>query len=481
MKIDLTIFDQISNVSVLVVGDVMLDRYLFGGVQRISPEAPVPVVKVSREEEKIGGAANVAKNISQLGAKVGVLGVVGCDENAASVSSFMSEEGIVDHLIAFPDEITITKTRVLAQNQQVVRLDNEIAFSEAASQKLSECFMEIVNTYDVVLFSDYDKGSLRELREMIAVAREKGKTVLVDPKSSDLSKYIGAEIITPNIAEFQSAGGSVSSENEILASARSLMAQHDIGSMLLTRSEHGMTYITPKSETHFDVQVVDVNDVTGAGDTVIAVMAVFLGAGLKAEEACLLANTAAGIVVCSLGAAFVSPRELTEKLVNRGQALNVASTTSSLVQIRKFQASGKKIVFTNGCFDILHPGHVRYLAQARALGDYLVVGLNTDASVKRLKGDSRPVFSWDDRAYLLAGLSSVDWILPFGDAPAEKDTPQLLIEQITPDFLVKGGDYELDNIVGAGHVLKTGGQVKILNFEDGQSTSLIISKIQTRS
>jgi D-beta-D-heptose 7-phosphate kinase/D-beta-D-heptose 1-phosphate adenosyltransferase len=292
--------------------------------------------------------------------------------------------------------------------------------------------------------------------------------------------YRGADIITPNLSEFKAAGGRVGNEAEILATARVLLAQHAIGALLLTRSEQGMTWITPDEHQHFAAQVREVTDVTGAGDTVIATLASFIGAGMARAAACMVANTAAGIVVGKLGAASVAPHELAMALSRQGYTSAVESAAHALQQIRQAQQAGERIVFTNGCFDILHAGHVRYLAQARALGDRLVVGLNADNSVERLKGAGRPVNTWADRATVLAALQSVDWVLPFGETSAEQDTPLHLIEQVNPQVLVKGGDYTIDSIVGASHVLAHGGQVQVLDFVEGRSTSGLISKIQGR-
>jgi D-beta-D-heptose 7-phosphate kinase/D-beta-D-heptose 1-phosphate adenosyltransferase len=478
MNLDATAFDRLANVRLLVVGDVMLDRYFSGDTSRISPEAPVPVVKVTHVQDKAGGAANVARNIAHLGAQVGLLGLVGQDDHAHSLQALLAQDHIHTHLIALPHQPTITKTRVLSRHQQVVRLDYEEAFTPQAGQQVADQFAQALSGYDMVVFSDYSKGTLQQLQAMMTVARQAGKTILLDPKSPDFSLYRGADIVTPNLSEFKAAGGRAGNEADILASARELLAQHGIGAMLLTRSEQGMTWITPTEHQHFVAQVREVTDVTGAGDTVIATLAAFIGAGMERAAACLVANTAAGIVVGKLGAASVAPHELAMALSRQGYTSAVESAPHALEQIRQAQQAGERIVFTNGCFDILHAGHVRYLAQARAMGDRLVLGLNADASVKRLKGATRPVNTWADRATVLAALQSVDWVLPFGDHPAEQDTPLQLIEQVNPQVLVKGGDYTIDTIVGATHVLAHGGQVQVLDFVEGRSTSGIISKIQ---
>lgn len=480
MNIDASVFDRLSAVRILVVGDVMLDRYFSGDTSRISPEAPVPVVKVMHVQDKAGGAANVARNIAHLGAQAGILGLIGRDDHAKSLLALLAQDHIESHLIAH-QQPTITKTRVLSRHQQVVRLDYEEAYTPQAGQQVAEQFAQALSGYQMVVFSDYSKGTLGQLQSMMDMARKAHKAILLDPKSPDFSLYRGAGTITPNMAEFRAAGGRAGNEDDIVASARTILARHDIGAMLLTRSEQGMTWITPTQHQHFAAQVREVTDVTGAGDTVIATLACFIGAGIEPSAACLLANAAAGLVVGKLGAASVAPHELIVALSRQGHASALESLPHAIAQIRQAQKAGERIVFTNGCFDILHAGHVRYLAQARAMGDRLVVGLNADSSVERLKGAGRPVNTWNDRATVLAALESVDWVLPFGENAVDQDTPLQLIAQVNPQVLVKGGDYTIDAIVGASHVLAHGGQVKVLEFVEGHSTSGIISKIQGRS
>jgi D-beta-D-heptose 7-phosphate kinase/D-beta-D-heptose 1-phosphate adenosyltransferase len=476
MNIDASVFERLINVRILVVGDVMLDRYFSGDTSRISPEAPVPVVKVTHMQDKVGGAANVARNIAHLGAQVGLLGLIGEDDHSRSLQSLLSQDHITNHLISH-NQPTITKTRILSRNQHVVRLDYEEFFDTQSSKLVADNFVKILSKYKIIVFSDYSKGTLQHLPCMIKVARKLGKLILVDPKSTDFSIYRGADIITPNMAEFRAVGGCINNEVDILISARELLANNGIGAMLLTRSEHGMTWITQTEDHHFPAQVREVTDVTGAGDTVIATLASFVGAGMAPTAASFVSNIAAGLVVSKLGAASVKPHELAVTLNRRGYASNVTPSKFAIEQIQQAQQAGEKIVFTNGCFDILHAGHVRYLAQARDLGDRLVVGLNSDSSVRRLKGVGRPVNDFADRASVLTGLQSVDWVIEFGDDPTEQDNPLQLIQKINPQVLVKGGDYAIDTIVGARHVLERGGQVRVLDFVEGRSSSRIISKI----
>lgn len=479
--IDISRLNHLSDARVLVVGDVMLDRYYQGDTQRISPEAPVPVVRVNKVEDKAGGAANVARNIAHLDARVGLLGLIGRDSNGESLKAILAQDGIASELLEQDVQPTIAKMRVISRHQQVVRLDIEQNFAPAQAQTLAERVQHVLTDYDFVLISDYAKGSLAAVGRIIDTAKAAGKTVLVDPKQADLSVYRGADIITPNLSEFRLAGGDTSSEEAMFASARQMLSRCGIGAMLLTRSEHGMTLITPTETHHFPAQVLEVSDVTGAGDTVIATLAVMLGAGMALPQAVEVANLAAGLVVAKLGAATVSPQELAAKLNSHlfSQGDVYLTPFDKVLQHIEFaKQNGERIVFTNGCFDILHAGHVRYLAQAKALGDRLVVGLNSDASIKRLKGETRPVNPLDERATVLASLASVDWVLPFGDDLSENDTPLQLILKVKPDVLVKGGDYTIDGIVGANEVLAAGGEVKVLQFVDGCSTSNIISKIK---
>jgi D-beta-D-heptose 7-phosphate kinase/D-beta-D-heptose 1-phosphate adenosyltransferase len=478
---DLSYFQKLSQAKILVVGDVMLDRYWHGDTGRISPEAPVPVVKVSNLEDKAGGAANVAKNIAYLDGQVSLLGIIGNDDNGSSLQALLKNEKINSQLITQDDAPTIAKMRVISRHQQVVRLDLEETFLEAHSELLLQKLTEIVDDFDVVVFSDYNKGSLAKISEMIQVAKAAGKTVLVDPKSKQLADYRGADFITPNLNEYTAAGGIKGDEQVLADCARKIIAECGIGAMLLTRSEQGMSLITPSEKHDFAAQVLEVSDVTGAGDTVIATLAVMLGTGMPAKQAVEIANVAAGLVVAKLGAATVSPEELSAKLTQylreTGEQYQ-APTQEILHHIELARQRGEKIVFTNGCFDILHAGHVRYLAQAKARGDKLVVGLNNDASISRLKGPERPINPLDERATVIGALASVDWVIPFG-AVEENDTPAKLIEQVKPDVLVKGGDYKVEEIAGADFVLANGGTVEVLEFVNGCSTSNVIKKIQS--
>ena len=477
---DLSFLNDLSKAKVLVVGDVMLDRYWYGDTVRISPEAPVPVVKVKIQKDKVGGAANVAKNIAHLGGQVGLLGIIGDDEYGRCLKHLLTDEKIDSQLVIQKEHPTIAKMRIISRHQQVVRLDLEEKFTPYHSQLLLDKLEGIIEKYDFFVFSDYDKGSLNLIKDMIAVTKLAGKTVLVDPKSKDLNQYAGADYITPNLTEFLAAGGQLGTEDIIADSARQMIKSAQIGAMLLTRSEQGMSLITCDEKYDLSSQVLEVSDVTGAGDTVIATLSIMLAAGMPDIDAAQVANIAAGVVVGKLGAATVSPeelaRELSQHLVETGKYCQ-APFDDVLQHIEFARQNGEKIVFTNGCFDILHAGHVRYLAQAKAKGDRLVVGLNNDQSISRLKGPNRPINPLEERAVVLSSLGSVDWVIPFGQLE-NNDTPSKLIEQVKPDILIKGGDYTIDQIAGADFVLANGGKVEVLEFLNGCSTSNVIKKIK---
>mgnify|MGYP000847699413 CR=1 FL=1 len=474
MKIKLPEFD---NAHVLVVGDVMLDRYWSGPTRRISPEAPVPVVKVERLEERPGGAANVALNVAALGAKSHLLGLTGNDEAADSLQDKMLGVGVSCDFLRLDSHPTITKLRVMSRNQQLLRLDFEDSFAEQDALPLTEKTKTALSDAGVLVLSDYAKGALTQVQSLIQAANQAGVPVLVDPKGSDFERYRGATLITPNMSEFEAVVGPVNNEQELVARGRELLAKFDFTALLVTRSEHGMTLIHQDHyELHLPAQAHEVFDVTGAGDTVIATLATSLAAGLHLDEACALANVAASIVVGKLGTSTVSAIELANALYGTPESGMGVVTEQQLKGILEAaRRRGEKVVMTNGCFDILHAGHVSYLNHARQLGDRLIVAVNTDASVRALKGEGRPINTVDRRMAVLAGLGAVDWVVPFAE-----DTPQRLIAEMLPDVLVKGGDYKPEEIAGFAEVTANGGEVKVLNFEEGCSTTAIIQAIRTR-
>ncbi|MCL1137612.1 bifunctional D-glycero-beta-D-manno-heptose-7-phosphate kinase/D-glycero-beta-D-manno-heptose 1-phosphate adenylyltransferase HldE [Shewanella pneumatophori] len=472
MKISLPAFEK---AKVLVVGDVMLDRYWAGPTARISPEAPVPVVKVEQLEDRPGGAANVAINIATLGGAASLAGIVGTDETADALTLGIQTLGVEPNWHKVAGKPTITKLRVMSRNQQLLRLDFEESYSQAESDALLNQSLASLDNVDVAVLSDYAKGALISPQSFIAAANAKGVKVLVDPKGSDFSKYRGAFLLTPNMSEFEVVVGKIESEADLVAKAQGLLEAYDFNAMLVTRSEKGMTLITrDQPELHIPTVAREVYDVTGAGDTVISALATAIAAGSDLPQACAIANTAAGIVVGKLGTSTVTRLELIEALsLNHGESgFGVVSEDQLAYALEQAKLRGERVVMTNGCFDILHAGHVSYLQQARALGDRLIVAVNTDASVKRLKGEGRPVNSEDRRMTVLAALASVDWVVPFSE-----DTPQRVIGRLLPDLLVKGGDYKVEDIAGGEEVIAAGGQVKVLCFEDGISTTAIIQNI----
>lgn len=471
MKVDLLAFQK---AKVLVVGDVMLDRYWQGPTIKISPEAPVPVVKVNQHKDTPGGAANVAMNIASLGGHVSLLGITGEDEAHESLLTQLTGLNIDCHFIqqkAFP---TITKLRVMSQNQQLIRLDFEESFTSVNKQVLTDKTKELLLSHDVLLVSDYAKGTLSEVQLLIQQAKSLNIPVLVDPKGTDFTPYTDATILTPNFSEFEAVAGQCNSELEIVEKGQKLLHSLGLEALLVTRSEKGMTLLRKDSEEfHLPAQTTEVFDVTGAGDTVIATLALAVAVGASLSQASALANTAAGIVVRKLGTSSISEAELAQELHNNHESGSGVITEEQLSIVVKWaKERNETVVMTNGCFDILHSGHVSYLEEAKKLGHRLIVAVNDDESVKRLKGSGRPVNPLARRMAVLAGLASVDWVVSFSE-----DTPQRLISNILPSILVKGGDYTIDEIAGGKEVMADGGEVKVLNFEDGVSTSGIIKTI----
>jgi len=460
---------------VLVVGDVMLDRYWQGSVSRISPEAPVPVVHVEEIKECPGGAGNVALNVAALGAQATLLGLVGDDAEAVRLKDQLTSAQVSCRFMSCADRHTITKLRVLSQHQQLLRLDFEQEFTSDHSQQLMEIFETALKSADVVILSDYGKGTLCQSKRFIEYARRANIPVFVDPKRPNFGCYKGATVVTPNLNEFKNMAGDFQNETEMVQKARQVLKEYDIDALLITRGAQGMTLVRKdQEEDHIPTRAKEVYDVTGAGDTVIAVLSTAVAAQVDLFIAVALANMAAGIVVTKLGAATVSASEL-EQVVAGPHLGGMLSEERLLLMVKQARERGKKIVFTNGCFDLLHAGHVQYLEEAKQCGDRLIVAVNDDGSVARLKGANRPLNSIRERMMVLAGLNSVDWVVPFSE-----DTPERIISRILPDVLVKGGDYKPHEIVGADIVLKNGGEVKSLKFVDGFSTTSVIDRMQQK-
>lgn len=472
MKLSMPRFDQ---AKVLVLGDIMLDRYWQGSTSRISPEAPVPVVRVDEILDRPGGAGNVALNISALGAAASLRGYTGDDEMADSLEDMLQGAGVECLFERESGRSTITKLRVVSRHQQLIRLDFEENDASQRGIGLESGLQTQLKQCGALILSDYAKGALQAPGPIIAAARAEGVPVLVDPKGTDFARYRGATLLTPNLHEFEAVVGSCPTEQELVDRGESLMKELDLGALLVTRGEHGMTLLRPgEEEMHLPARAREVFDVTGAGDTVIAVLAAAVAAGESLPNAVALANTAASIVVAKLGTATVSAPEL-RHAVQSDQGSERGAVTLEQLQfaIADARSHGEKVVFTNGCFDIIHAGHVGYLEQARQLGDRLIVAVNSDASVRRLKGKGRPINPQDRRMAVLAGLESVDWVVCF-----EEDTPEPLLQALQPDVVVKGGDYDKKGVVGWQIVEAYGGEVAVLGFTENVSTTAIVEKIQ---
>ncbi len=464
---------------VLVAGDVMLDRYWQGPTGRISPEAPVPVVRITDFEDRPGGAGNVALNIAALGGSVELLGVTGNDEAADALQSCLeAAAGIRCHFQRIEGHPTITKLRVLSRHQQLIRLDFEEASASLPAQTLGDAFARLLPDCDIVILSDYAKGTLSDPQGMIAKAREAGRPVVVDPKGHDFSRYRGATVITPNTAEFENIVGPCPDDDALCNKGFELCERLDLGALLVTRSEKGMTLLQRGGDAlHLPTHAREVYDVTGAGDTVVATLAAALAAGLELPDAARLANHAAGIAVGKLGTATVSPSELHQALQPETPlSQGVIDEEALIAAVARARAAGETIVMTNGCFDILHAGHVAYLEEARRHGDRLIVAVNSDDSVRKLKGESRPINPLEQRMAVLAGLRAVDWVVPFGE-----ETPERLICRLLPDVLIKGGDYRPEEIAGGDCVTANGGRVVLADFVTGLSTSAVLRTIRERN
>ena len=473
----------LKEVSVLVVGDLMLDEYLYGAIDRISPEAPVGILSWSSQRCSLGGAANVGNNLAQLGCEVFLAGVLGRDHAAEELLQLAKQSGINTEGVVVEDRPTTLKTRVIGHGQQVLRIDKEThsELNEHSTARLLDFVRKCLPSVDGVVLSDYGKGVLGPgiCKSVIQMASAAGRAVVVDPKGDDFTKYRGAFLLTPNKAELGRATQlPVRNEDEIRGAIGSLFSKTECAAILVTRSEEGMSlYTKTGNETHIQTEARDVFDITGAGDTVISMIARVFFAGHDLETAARLANVAAGIKVGKFGAAAVSIDEISgwiRQRENQGRRKLVElSQAKQLVSLAHSQ--GRKVVFTNGCFDLLHAGHVQLLQEAKSLGHVLVVAINDDASVRQIKGNGRPLISVLDRARIIAALESVDYVITFPDL-----TPLRLIEELTPDVLVKGGNYSLEEVVGRKEVEKYGGRVALIPTIDTQSSSQIIKEIVAR-
>lgn len=472
---------KFQKIKALVLGDFMLDKYIMGDVKRISPEAPVPVVSIRNKEVHLGGAGNVINNIVSLGAAARILACVGTDPDGDYIMKRMHAKGVDIRFARQTDsEQTTVKTRVVSKGQQFLRYDEETIKEVNGDylEYLKDNIEAVFEGIKVVIISDYGKGMVteRSAQLLIGEAQKRRIPVIVDPKGSDYSKYAGATVCTPNMSEFlQVTGcGEGLGEEEIAAQAEKLCAGFRLGYVLITRSEQGMSLVRGSDGKKKDYPAVakEVIDVTGAGDTVISVFSLGLAAGLALDDCCELSNDAASIVISQFGAATATLEELLHGREQGPGANKVVNAPEIGTIAARLHEQNKTIVFTNGCFDLLHAGHISSFEQAKALGDTLIVGLNSDLSVKRIKGERRPIINQDDRAKLLGALEIIDYVVIF-----DEDTPEKLIRIIQPDVLVKGSDWDGKAVAGQDFVEAHGGSVQFIDLKKGLSTTGIINRI----
>jgi len=471
---------RLATAKVAVIGDLMLDRYLYGTVRRISPEAPVPIVAVERESILPGGAGNVVRNLTSLGSAAAFVSVVGDDaEGGELIGLIGGQPGVEPWLLVESSRRTTLKVRYIAGGQQLLRADHEdtTPIGEKLAERLLRIAADAMAATSVTVISDYAKGVIggKLAASLISAARRLGRKVIVDPKGTDYRGYAGADIVTPNRRELALATGmSVQTEAELIAAARELRAAHSFGAVLVTQAEDGMTLLDAAGAQHFPAEAAEVFDVSGAGDTVVGTLAAGLASGLMLPTAVRLANVAAGVVVGKVGTAVARPEEVLAALTATGGALRkIVTREAAAEQVERWRRKGWRIGFTNGCFDLLHPGHVHLLEQARAECDRLVVGLNGDASVRRLKGPGRPVQPEAARAAVLASLAAVDLVAIY-----EEDTPLALLAALRPDLLIKGADYTRETVVGAAEVEEWGGQVFLAELLPGHSTTATLARLR---
>lgn len=476
--------EKLSGHRILCVGDLMLDRFIYGHVERISPEAPIPVLRVEREEASLGGAGNVVRNVVTMGGHVDVIAVIGHDQAGFDLSEKISSMSqVVSYMLTDNSRPTTIKTRFVADGQQLLRADREIAtaLSPSMEDQLLIRIRTALEGCDIIILSDYAKGVLtdRVIKEIIKIAGDTGKRVLIDPKGRDFTRYNGAYMLTPNRKELTEATGmKIKTVTDAENAARRLITQHNLGGVLAKLGSDGVCLVMKDlPAAHFHATAREVYDVSGAGDTVVATMALSLAGGVSPEDSAALANIAGSIVVGKIGTAAVTYQDMIKELqhdqsrVSEEKILTLAQASETAERWRKL---GLRVGFTNGCFDLLHPGHLSLIRQAREACDRLIVGMNSDTSVKRLKGESRPVQNENARAAVLASLADVDDVVIFAE-----DTPLELIKAIRPAVLVKGADYTVDKVVGADLVQSWGGQIVLANLVDGQSTTATIARLKS--
>lgn len=464
-----------SAAKILVVGDVMLDSYWQGSTQRISPEAPVPVVHVDDKSQRIGGSGNVALNITTLGAQAELFALMGDDKEGQQLSELLKSSDIVNQCQVEPSIPTTTKLRVLSQHQQLIRIDFEQPHDEVNLSALLKQFEASLPQAQMVVMSDYAKGLLHDSQPFIQLAKQHDVPVLVDPKKDNFKNYEGAWLLTPNQKEFEAVVGPCNDQQTLILKAREVITQYHFGGLLITQGGAGMTLVLDQQDAfHFPAHAQEVYDVTGAGDTVIATLATAVASGFNINDAVFLSCKAAGIVVSRVGTSSVSIADLEQQDRKNSTKLSpiknkIVDDEKGLLQLKQLREMGKKVVFTNGCFDLLHAGHVKYLEQASQLGDVLIVAINSDDSVKQLKGDSRPINNLDDRMNVLASLASIDMVWPFSDT-----TPEQLLCMVKPDILVKGADYTVEQVAGRQYAK----EVVLIDLVEGKSSTAMLDKIR---
>jgi len=468
--------EKIEECSCLVIGDVMIDEYVNGNVTSVSPEAPVPIVHIRDVKSTLGGAANVAANIRKLGAKCTLVGVVGEDTDGQILREELQKRGVKWAGICTQSRITTKKTRIIGNLHQLVRLDREMNMEpgEAEQERLLNNVRKEIDSADIIIISDYKKGVCTSniCQTIISLAKKEDKKIIIDPKQTDWTRYSGAFLIKPNLKEFYQTIGNT--DNDIVQGAKQLLNKFDISNILITRSQDGMTLVSDNCVDNCQTEAQEVFDVSGAGDTVVATVATAIAAGMELSDAIKIANIAAGISVSKLGTYAVGLNEIITS-INHSYSKKIMSREEVISFAEMSKKHGKKVVFTNGCFDILHTGHISLLETAKRQGDVLIVGLNTDDSIKRLKGNDRPINNEYDRAKVLSALEAVDGVILFNE-----DTPIELVNGIVPNVLVKGADYTIDKVVGADVVSRNGGEVVLVPLIQEKSTTNIIEKAKMK-
>tara|TARA_B100000242_G_C43034428_1_gene482178 strand:- start:227 stop:1687 length:1461 start_codon:yes stop_codon:yes gene_type:complete len=470
----LNLNEELKKVKILVLGDIILDSYCFGDARRLSPEAPVPILNFKHDENKLGGAANVAMNITSLGANCSLVGTIGLDREGEAIKDLCKKYNIETYLNEKKELRTINKTRIVSRNQQLLRMDFENYEDNKLRTLDFKIYYELIESHDLIIFSDYLKGTLPNCNEFIKIAKNLNKKILIDPNGINFEKYRGATLITPNYVEFENAVGKCFTEEEVLFKGSKLVENLNLGALLITRSQDGMTLIQKdKKPIHFGAKAKEVFDVTGAGDTVIATIGIMFSLGNSLKNSIEIANEAAGIVITKLGTTSLNSQEFLS-IYPKVSKPNIECNLDELKNyISILKNKNKRIIMTNGCFDILHKGHISYLEQAKRLGDVLIIAINDDDSIKRLKGNFRPINNLKSRMQVLSGLRCVDFVISFND-----DTPIKIYEELLPDVIVKGGDYHENDVIGGDLIKKNGGDVRIIELVKDISTTKIIEKIK---